>query len=416
MNQFSKLIRQRLQAAADQGASHPDPDLLAAFAEKALAKTERVQVLEHLAKCCDCRDIVSLATPEFETTAAVTAASSSGWLSGSVLRWGAVAASVAVVTVAVMLPKLSQHASFSPAPQSAVQTDAKGKVPEARMEKPEDKIVASTSQSSDKVANADSFAKLEKRPEFSRQVKRGRVPMPSSSSEEASLQPPVAQAATPASPPLLAKSATQGQPELESKPELAEKKEQRSDQQVNVTNESVTLQAKAAPAELEMPPGKAKDAPSKSRGAQAELATNGTGTLTAAGASSVKLADAVSIKSDDLRQREKLPRWTLSSDGTLQRSFDAGKTWTKIPFPGGSVFRALATVGADVWVGGSGGSLYRSTDAGERWLKVTPTAGGKVLSADIIGVEFTDSNHGKLTTADEQIWTTADAGQTWQTN
>jgi hypothetical protein len=414
MDQISKLIRRRLQAAPDQEVNHPDPNLLAAFTEKALAKTDRIQVLEHLAQCSDCRDIVSLATPEFETTAAVTAVSGSGWLSGSVLRWSALAASVAVVIVAVILPKLSHHTSLTPAPQSAVQTDAKGNAPEARMEKPEDKIAASTSQSSDKVSKIDSFAKLPKRPELSRQVKRGRAPMPSSSSEEAYLQPPVAQAAAPASPPFLAKSATQGQSELERKPELAEKKEQRSDPQV--TNEVVTLQAKAAPAELEMTPGKAKDAPSKNRGSQEELVNNGTGTFALAGAGSTKLADAVSIKSDDLRRREKLPRWTLSSDGTLQRSFDAGKTWTKIPFPDGSVFRALATVGADVWVGGSAGSLYRSADAGEHWLKVTPTAGGKVLSADIIGVEFTDSNHGKLTTANEQIWITADAGQTWQTN
>jgi photosystem II stability/assembly factor-like uncharacterized protein len=111
-----------------------------------------------------------------------------------------------------------------------------------------------------------------------------------------------------------------------------------------------------------------------------------------------------------------VPRWTLSSDGTLQRSLDAGKTWATIPVAGNSVFRALAAVGANIWVGGSGGSLYRSTDAGEHWLRVKPATGGKMLTTDIIGVEFTDANHGKLTTADEQIWITADAGQTWQTN
>ena len=68
MDQLSKLIRQRLQATANQGGNHPDPDLLAAFADRALSKTERVQVLEHLARCGDCRDIVSLATPDFETS------------------------------------------------------------------------------------------------------------------------------------------------------------------------------------------------------------------------------------------------------------------------------------------------------------------------------------------------------------
>ena len=406
MDQISKLIRRRLQAAPDQEVNHPDPNLLAAFAEKALAKTDRIQVLEHLAQCSDCRDIVVLATPEFETTAAVTAAASSGWLSGSVLRWGALAASMAIVIVAVTLPRLSHHASLSPAPQSAVQTDAKGNAPEARMEKPEDKIAASISPSSDKAREAAFGAKLPK-------ANRERVPRSTRSSEADDSRQPVAQSALPASP-LFAKSVDESEPAR--KPELDEREEHRRDLKVNANNEVVTLQAKAAPAELEMTPGKAKDAPSKVRASQAESVNNGVGTLTVAGASSAKLADALSIKNDDLRRREKLPRWTLSSDGTLQRSFDAGKTWTKIPFPGGSVFRALATVGADVWVGGSAGSLYRSADAGEHWLKVTPTAGGKLLSADIIGVEFTDSNHGKLTTANEQIWITADAGQTWQTN
>jgi photosystem II stability/assembly factor-like uncharacterized protein len=55
-------------------------------------------------------------------------------------------------------------------------------------------------------------------------------------------------------------------------------------------------------------------------------------------------------------------------------------------------------------------------DAGEHWLQVKPASSGNVLTADIIGVEFTDANHGKLTTADEKIWTTADAGRTWQRN
>src|SRR5205814_1420302 len=87
------------------------------------------------------------------------------------------------------------------------------------------------------------------------------------------------------------------------------------------------------------------------------------------------------------------------------RSFDAGKTWATIPVAGNSVFRALAAVGANIWVGGSRGSLYRSIDAGEHWLKVRPASSGKVLTADIIGVEFTDANHGKLTTPDQQLAT-----------
>jgi hypothetical protein len=404
MEQLSKLIRHRLQVAANQGGSHPDPNLLAAFADRALAKTERVQVLEHLAQCADCRDIVSLVAPGFETSGAITPSlSKSGWMRGPVLRWGALAASVAVVTVAVTLPKMSRHPSLV-SPQSA-QTDSKRNAPEARMDEATDKLAASASPSSSGARETDSAAKQPKRAEFSTRMNAGRVAKPSTSSRAAEgySASPMPQAAVPASPPLLAKSADEDQAEL--------KKEQGSQMQVAASNEVVSL-AKAAPAELESTPGKAKDAPLKVQDSRAGLARSGTRTLTGG-----TMADAGLTKNDELRSRAKLvPRWTLSSDGTLQRSFDAGKTWATIPFADNSVFRALAAVGTDIWVGGSGGSLYRSADAGEHWLKVTPAVGQKVLAADIIGVEFTDSSHGKLTTADEQIWITADAGQTWQTN
>ena len=407
MDQLSKLIRQRLQATASPVGSHPDPDLLAAFADRSLAKIERVQVLEHLARCGDCRDIVSLATPEFETTRLVSPASSSGWLRGPILRWGALAASVAVVTIAVTLPKLSRHLPLGSGPQSAAQSDAKGNAPGARMEEPGEKHAASASPSSDKARETGSVTQQTEQSEFSNHVNSRRLPAPSRSSQAAAdySKLPLPQApAVPASAPMLAKSVADDQREA------ALKKEQESDVQVTASNEVVS-DTKAIPSELEITPGKAKDAPSKTRETQAGLVRNGSTALAVR-----TLAGANSAKNDERSQAKPVPRWTLSSDGTLQRSFDAGKTWTTIPVAGNSIFRALAAVGTDIWVGGSGGSLYRSTDAGEHWLKLTPSAGGKVLSADIIGVEFTDSNHGKLTTANEQIWITADAGQTWQTN
>ena len=110
-----------------------------------------------------------------------------------------------------------------------------------------------------------------------------------------------------------------------------------------------------------------------------------------------------------------MPRWTLSSDGTLLlRSFDNGKTWQSIPVAGRVVFRALSAIGPEVWIGGSAGALYHSSDSGQHWQKVEPAAGGRILVADIIALEFTDPQHGKLTTANHEIWITADAGQSWQ--
>lgn len=141
--------------------------------------------------------------------------------------------------------------------------------------------------------------------------------------------------------------------------------------------------------------------------------------------------------------------WSLNSAGGLRRSFDQGKTWQAVDvnaisgLTGASLavaaetsqaetrakpkaleksrkgvaaftFRALAVAGSDVWVGGSGGALYRSSDAGNHWTRVVPYASGAALTDDVVSLEFSDSQHGKFSTSAGEVWTTADAGQTWQ--
>lgn len=152
--------------------------------------------------------------------------------------------------------------------------------------------------------------------------------------------------------------------------------------------------------------------------------------------------------------------WSLNPSGGLQRSFDQGKTWQAVDVNGtpalnganlavaaetvevttaqaktaqaptaqektkalaksrkgiaALTFRALAVAGSDVWVGGSGGALYRSSDAGNHWTRVVPVASGTALTDDVVSLEFSDSQHGKFSTSVGEVWTTADAGQTWQ--
>jgi photosystem II stability/assembly factor-like uncharacterized protein len=144
-------------------------------------------------------------------------------------------------------------------------------------------------------------------------------------------------------------------------------------------------------------------------------------------------------------------RWTITSSGVLQRSFDRGKTWTEVDvsaqsspgtsylltrnappqtetagarkaesnhpegkFTGRTVFRAVSAAGAEVWAGGVSGVLYHSSNGGESWTRVVPAAAGVTLTGDIITVEFTDPQNGKLTTSHPETWTTADAGHSWQ--
>ena len=103
----------------------------------------------------------------------------------------------------------------------------------------------------------------------------------------------------------------------------------------------------------------------------------------------------------------------VTSEGMLQRSLDLGRSWQTVQVASQASFRALAASGKDIWVGGSKGALYHSTDAGQHWAQVRPVAAGQTLSDDIVGVEFPDSLHGKLTTASKEIWTTEDGGQIW---
>jgi hypothetical protein len=87
------------------------------------------------------------------------------------------------------------------------------------------------------------------------------------------------------------------------------------------------------------------------------------------------------------------------------------KAWLSTPNP---VFRALAATGPEVWAGGSNSVLYHSLDAGAHWTRVLPSSAGTPLTGDITAVDFSDLQHGRVTTSAAEVWTTADDGQTWQ--
>ena len=116
MTEVPKIVYDRLRAALPEQA-HPDADLLTAFAEQALSVAEREGVLQHLALCEDCRDVVALSLPAADITPPQTAdengvrttVSQAGSraprklsLAWPTLRWAALAAG-AVVAAAVLL-------------------------------------------------------------------------------------------------------------------------------------------------------------------------------------------------------------------------------------------------------------------------------------------------------------------------
>ncbi len=412
MEQLPKIMRDRLAATPPE--DHPDPDLLGAFAERSLGERERAQVMEHLARCSDCREVVSLAAPALEPTQTVAGVGTkSVWRSWQVLRWGALAACVVVVGAAVLLRRgeekgkieglaSSVHEEYRP----AVKSPAQEQPPEAAADKLA--ALAELGKAPEPKREAAAVPKQATRRDqpagagFGRLTARSSQQAPTRSQPAA---PPASQAVGAAVlPPLLNKSAGQEK----------QKDEVEFSSAAKPLNEVVTVEAEAAPsAELdERLRDSKKDMPGKAKAGQVPAAS-------AVGAFAHQAGlDAAQREGDRkaliLSRNQPVSRWALSSEGALQRSLDGGQTWERVPVADAAVFHALATVGPEVWVGGAAGLLCHSKDSGAHWIRITPVADGAALTGDITGISFDDPPHGKLTTANGENWITTDGGQSWQ--
>src|SRR5262252_1604065 len=96
MENIPKIVRERLRAATPT-VHHPDADVLTAFNERSLPEVERAIVVEHLARCIECRDIIAIAFPPTEAADTVTVPAPTRWLTWPALRWGLAAAGLVVV-------------------------------------------------------------------------------------------------------------------------------------------------------------------------------------------------------------------------------------------------------------------------------------------------------------------------------
>ncbi len=404
MEPLPKLVRQRLQAAA-QGGVHPDPDLLAGFAERSLSEHERVPLLEHLANCADCRQIVSLSLPPYELQHADAAGaalpSHAGWGRRPGLRWAAAAACLVVVGGAVIL---GRHALATKGDLIALKPTRSQPMPNEYSQQPQasdqaEQIVARVEPSPPRRGSARGAASAGKSRALDNLQKQTANTSAGSGFGMARFESQMRESG--AAPAVAAKGA----------PPQADKKLPTTGQQLEGLRTSPgqmseTVQVESAAPAVVYPGAEAKDfaPPAPPNGSASPKGI--------VGGSMIARNQTVQIQAagDSI-----MPRWTLSSDGTLLlRSFDNGKTWQSVPVAGRVVFRALSALGPEVWIGGSAGALYHSSDSGQHWLRVEPSAGGRILVADILALQFTDPQHGKLTTANHEIWITADAGQSWQ--
>lgn len=497
MQDVPKIVRERLRAetpvTSQVSPNHPDAEALTAFVEQSLPERERAVLLEHLARCSDCRDVVALALPASEQVTTVTRAPARGWLSWPTLRWGLVAAGiVAIASVGIVqYERPEKMASYAPArvdvavnqpangaadrasKQAAEQGREKSALPSASFgitKKAENLSVPPPSTFADStVANDSSNYDYDKK-RASRAI-APQVPGAQPRSETLHGAAPLVGGALPHGPRLANSWQQPQQNTLQNQvqaptPAAASpfaKQQAAGDLTANLraSTPSEPIEVESQPTQFETK-GKnsdaLKDLPPAPPRQNEEYASARIGkakpVVTAQTASGGVVAGAAPAQSSPgtmggpmLASSTPVPRWTIGPTGSLQRSFDQGITWQVVDVNATAyfvdttsveisektsrakskeaskalkrdasvpIFRAVAATGADVWAGGSGGALYHSPDAGNHWTHVTPTSSGTALAGDIVSLEFPDPQHGRVSTSTGEIWTTSDAGQTWQ--
>lgn len=486
MEKLPKIVGERLKAAA-VAVDHPDADVLTAFSERSLPDRERSQVLEHLAHCGECRDVVALSLPAAESTTPVIRPVRGRWLTWPRLRWGLVAAGVLVVgSFGVLRYRETSHpAMVASYDESRAEEIAKAKNQTEPV--PAAPATATDEEKKTPVAGLlDRPAKSKPAPEANKEFDR--------LEQFAKLQPPARDQRPDA-------SGTRGMlrsQALPHGPKAAPTQQWQQNATANANNNAYAFQSQApAPA---VPPEFARkqssnqvvvsaQAPAPSTAGSAiggavtdkkvqdldTLAVNSrslTGlqptssnagaevarakpaeTTRSANAPKPQPTDAYAVSTvNDSNFAQTAPlapesaRWSINAMGGLQRSLDQGKTWRDVDVTGATgtgsgvslqmamkssrekalakdkadmkqapiVFRSVSANGPDVWAGGSSGHLYHSTDAGMHWVQVVPTWSGVVLTDDIVSLQFADPLQGRIVTSSSEIWTTADAGRTWQ--
>lgn len=420
MTEVPKIVQFRLRAMGSgrpEGSSHPDADVLAAFAEQALSQAERDGVLGHLALCRNCRDVVVLALPATEPAAAVAGSEAvavdtetafepvsekprRSWFAWADmrpfnLRWAALTAGVAVALLAVYVGLGHRQNPASPGAARIARSDVSSA--------PAPQIASELKPQNSLEANA---AKVEAQPETAKEkrevpsgrmrtafTKKNQVGQPGAlvaNSRVANSPAPAEQTLAPAAGEL----ASSANETVETSAATTKVATTSSDTDVMTRGQAFSVE-KAKPPVDEAVAGDAGKIATVH--APMALQTNG------AFVSRAALPPPATLKQGTM--------WMISA-GLLKRSLDGGRSWQTVLEDEHS-WLCYATHGQEVWVGGQAGALQHSNDGGVSWSSIAVIAHGQPLNSDLIQIDVQYPGIA-LTTASHEIWSSSDGGKTWE--
>jgi hypothetical protein len=424
--QVPRIVHDRLRASRP-GQAHPDADLLTAFAEQALSATERDGVLEHLALCGDCREIITLALPDTDVVVSIADAADSSratvppaparhklsfaWPS---LRWAALAAGVVVAASLLLIRPAKLNQPTPPAVSQRVGTAAQP-VPGTGTQ-----VASSPSASSPTAApitqSANPAGTGETRPKSELQLSKKLKPVtPSLQAEHGMLLASNKPAGN------KKESVQEGKSPREA-PEAYEFSGAAPDTtgasyqgNLMAQNEGPPIEnAKIQKAKPALPGPAVQEIDANAQHTSEEAVTPAPARLHASAAASAPRVARPLAAGQSLARHV---TWAITA-GVLQRSLDSGQTWQSALRPDHPLL-CYAAHGADVWTGGQTGTLFHSADGGVTWVLVQPAVKAHQLSADIthididVGVDVRSPAQVVVSTNNNETWSSADGGKTW---
>ena len=427
MIEVPKIVHDRLQtdlpAQAESAKSHPEADLLTAFAEQALSTPERDVVLAHLALCENCREVVALALPAADLASASNTVGKdmdpnrvnlSGALSphkvglfGSAMRWAAVVAAVVVVASVMLIRpgKLNGPTTVAVNPQVATLPSTSSTVAT-----PAESQSSRLSASDDQLNNDRSRA-------ASAMFKKRAAPTERATSETLLASNRKDQSGT--SPMSLASNARPRQGAVAvpttneavevSGASVAAEKQATDANNLLALNDSPPIE-KAKPA-LQLPSLQEPSSQDQDAFAVKQGASEAGGAAPLAKTQNSKAFYAAKLSSATGHAFAGNSTWMIKT-GILQRSLDNGLNWQEA-LRADHPLSCYLNRGNDIWAGGQGGTLFHSADGGLTWSRVQPSMGSLTLTSDITSIAATDASVIEVSTSTSERWTTLDGGKSW---